>query len=125
MRPLASRIGSSFPATLQPQVQDYMLVKMLADTCNVAATEEGSNMLQRFMKEVAMPLSMSPCYLVDEGLKTEYVNLLRVVDPMDFTVPLAKMTEARGRIMSNRSGRLYKAMNLYPLARRCWKSRCS
>ena len=105
-------VGGVSPATLQPQVQDYMLVKMLADTCNAAATEEGSNMLQRFLKEVVVPLSMSPCYLVDEGLKTEFVDLLRVVDPMDFTVPLVVMTEARDRIMSNSSGCLYKAMNL-------------
>ena len=71
-------MGGVSPATLQQQVQK---VNMLADTCNVADTEGGRNMLQSFMKKVVMPLPMSPCYIVDEGLKTEFVDLLRALDP--------------------------------------------
>ena len=107
-------VGGFPDESARPQLQDYMLVKLFADICNMPNSDEGLEMVKGFLKVVVGPLSTTCCYVIDNGLKKEFDDLEQTMDPMDYTHKLDVINSARNRLMANRSGRLYKAVNLYP-----------
>ena len=76
-------VGGIPDASARPQLQDYMLVKLFADICNMPNSDEGLEMVKGFLKVVVGPLSTTCCYVIDDGLKKEFDDLKTTMDPMD------------------------------------------
>ena len=90
-------VGGMTPEEKLAQIQDCLLVMLIADICNITDTAVGFQRMKLIVQEVLRLLSIPDDIIVNESLKKDIADLLLVADPMPFTYKLPVVTVARGR----------------------------